>query len=229
MQLISRGADIILVAREPSEDELSAAEEAGVALDVHPIALDAFVFLVHADNPVDSLTLETVRDIYTGDITTWTELGIVIDREYPDAEPINTYQRNPNSGSQELMDQLVMRGEPMIDSPELILETMMGPIHAIGGGSDLFTGEEDPWGIGYSVYYYASFMFPHNRVQLIGIDGVQPTSENIASRAYPLTTEVYVVVRADMPPESTAVLLRDWLLTEEGQAVIAESGYVPIR
>jgi phosphate transport system substrate-binding protein len=229
MQLISRGADFILVAREPSEDELLAAEDAGVTLDARPIALDAFVLLVHADNPVDSLSVATVRDIYTGDITTWTELGIVIDPEYPDAEPIHTYQRNPNSGSQELMESLVMQGEPMIESPDMILETMMGPIHAIGGGGDLFGGEEDPWGIGYSVYYYASFMFPHERVRLAAIDGVPPTSENIANRTYPLTTEVYAVVRGDTPPDSAAVALRDWLLTDEGQAAVAGSGYIPIR
>lgn len=72
-------------------------------------------------------------------------------------------------------------------------------------------------------------IFPHQNVRLIGVGGVQPTSEAIASRAYPLVTEIYAVVRTDMPPTSTAVLLRDWLLTEEGQAVVAESGYVPIQ
>jgi hypothetical protein len=96
---------------------------------------------------------------------------------------------------------------------------MMGPFNAVG---------EDELGIGYSVYYYAVFMMPTPQVKLIAIDGVAPTSTNIADRIYPLTTEVYGVVREDMPRDSTAVILRDWLLTDDGQAAVAESGYVPL-
>jgi len=84
-------------------------------------------------------------------------------------------------------------------------------------------------GLGYSVYYYANFMFPHQHVKLIDIDGVHPTAENIASGSYPLATEVYVVVREDMAEDSSAVMFRDWLLTDAGQTVVKESGYVPIR
>ncbi len=213
INLIERQADFILVARPPSEDELQVARENGVELDVRPVALDAFVFLVNAGNPVDDLELETVRDIYAGRITRWTEGDL-------DGEPIITYQRNRNSGSQELMEKLVMKGTPMVDSPEMILESMMGPINAVG---------EDRLGIGYSVYYYAVFILPSPQVKLIAIDGVAPTLANIADRNYPLTTEVYAVVRKDTPRDSTAVTLRDWLLTGEGQAVVAESGYVPLE
>jgi ABC-type phosphate transport system substrate-binding protein len=118
------------------------------------------------------------------------------------------------------MERLVMQGAPMMDSPEMILPSMIGPINAIS---------DDPLGIGYSVYYYAVFIFPDEHVKLIGINGVFPTSENIADRSYPLTTEVYAVIREGMPKDSIAVLLRNWLLTDEGQAAIEESGYVPIR
>ena len=219
MSLIEGNADLILVARPPSKDELKAARENGTTLDVRAVALDAFVFLLNVENPVDSLRLETVQDIYTGRIANWAEVAVVEGQGGDVRGQINAYQRNPSSGSQELMETLVMRGEPMIDAPDMILETMMGPVNAIA---------EDPLGIGYSVYYYAMFIFPHEQVKLIDIDGVNPTSDTVAKRAYPLTTEVYAVVRDDMPQDSTAIMLRDWLLTEEGQAVIEESGYVPI-
>ena len=61
-----------------------------------------------------------------------------------------------------------------------------------------------------------------------GVDGVPPTSENIASGAYPLATEVYVAVRQDTPQASTAIMFRDWLLSDDGQRVVEESGYVPL-
>ncbi len=220
VNLIEGNADLILVARRPSKDELNAAKDNGVALDVTPVALDAFVFLLNVKNPVHDLTIETVKDIYTGRMKKWAEVAAPGELGGDIKGEIHAYQRNPNSGSQELMETLVMKGEPMIDAPDMILETMMGPVNAIA---------EDPTGIGYSVYYYVMFIFPDERVEPIGINGVEPTSDNIATRAYPLTTEVYAVVREDMPQDSTAVMLRNWLLTREGQGVIGESGYVPLR
>jgi len=70
---------------------------------------------------------------------------------------------------------------------------------------------------------------PHEYVKLIGVDGVSPTSENIASHAYPLAAEVYVAVREDTPQGNTAILFRDWLLSKDGQRVVEKSGYVPIK
>jgi phosphate transport system substrate-binding protein len=97
---------------------------------------------------------------------------------------------------------------------------MMGAVNAIG---------TERLGIGYSVYYYATFMLPDERVKLVSINGVKPTSDSIARRTYPLTAEVYAVMRKGTPKESTAAQLRDWLLTDEGQAAVAASGYVPLR
>jgi phosphate transport system substrate-binding protein len=213
MNLIYGDADIILVARAPSQDELEAAQHRDVDLEVTPVALDAFVFLVNTENPIEDLTLETIRATYKGEITQWPEIG--------GAEgEIHTYQRNRNSGSQELMEKLVMRGAPMIDSPDMILMSMVGPINAIG---------DDPLGIGYSVYFYASFMYPHERIKLIAINAVPPTSTTIADRTYSLTTEVYAVIRSDASQHGMARLLLDWLLTAEGKEAIAASGYVPIQ
>jgi len=72
-------------------------------------------------------------------------------------------------------------------------------------------------------------MLPDENVRLLGIEGVVPTYETIAGQDYPLVTEVYAVVRTDMPVDSNAVMLRDWLLTEDGQEVVEESGYVPSK
>ena len=214
--LIQGKTDFILVARSPSDDELREAQNRGVELDVKPVALDAFVFLVNASNPVMELPLESIRHIYTGEIKQWQKVGSEIQSSV--GGEIHTYQRNRNSGSQELMEKLVMRGEAMIDSPEMILESMIGPINAI---------KEDPLGIGYSVYFYAEYILPDENVRLLGVDGVLPNSENIENREYPLTTEVFAVIRQEMPSDHSAFQLRDWLLTEEGQQAIAGSGYVP--
>jgi phosphate transport system substrate-binding protein len=219
LSLIESNSDFILVAREPSADEILAARSLRVHLDSRPVALDAFVFLVSRQNSLDSLSTEAIRDVYTGQFTRWSELGASIGDGGPEADTINAYSRNRNSGSQELMEKLVMRGARMIEAPDMMLPSMMGPLSAIAS---------DPSGIGYSVFYYASFMLPTEGVKLIGVDGVEPTSNTIADRSYPYTTEVYAVIREDMDSEHPAVLLRDWLLSDEGQTVVEESGYVPV-
>jgi phosphate transport system substrate-binding protein len=212
INLVTGKADFILVARAPSEDEFKAAAENKVTLDVRAVALDAFVFLAHKDNPISDLSLDRIRDIYTGKITDWAALGGA-------RGPIKPYLRERNSGSQELMESLVMKGAPIIDAPDMLVMGMAGPFNRI---------RADPAGIGYSVFYYAMNMLPEPEVKLLGINGVKPTSDTIAKYEYPLTAEVYAVVRNSMPKRSSAVMLRDWLFTPEGQAAIGESGYVPL-
>jgi len=132
--------------------------------------------------------------------------------------PISPYQRNDQSGSQQLMRSLVMKDLPMIDAPELILLKMIAPFYAIS---------EDAHGIGYSVFYYEENMAPNEYIKLVAVDGVQPTQESISNRTYPFTTEVFSVVRAGSPPNNLAVRLRDWLLTADAQELVARSGYAP--
>jgi len=219
VNLIEGAADLILVARAPSNDEREAAKARNVVLDSRPVALDAFVFVLHASNPVRNLTIEQIRGIYTGGITNWKALGVEAAGE---DTMIRAYQREPNSGSRELMDSLVMKGEPMIEGPDLLVLTMSGLIEAV---------VHDRWGIGYTVYYYATYMTPRAAWEVLSlpsVEGVAPRPDTFRDHTYPFTTEVYVVTRADMPANSTAILLRDWLLTPGGQAVIEHSGYVAL-
>jgi phosphate transport system substrate-binding protein len=223
VNLIDGKADVILVARAPSADELAEAGSKGVQLDVRPVALDAFVFLVNAANPVDNLPLSTLRDVYSGKVTTWKQAGVAMSDP---SSPIHAYQRERNSGSQELMQSLVMQGATTIDAPDMIVLTMLGPFNAIGGSP--VTGGGDAFGIGYSVYYYATVMFANQNIKLIGVDGVKPTSQTIRSRTYPLVADVYAVTRKDAAADSPGPRFRDWLLSPDGQGVVAKSGYVPL-
>jgi phosphate transport system substrate-binding protein len=213
-RLAAGQADLVLVAREPTADERAAIRRAaGSEIVVQPIARDAFVFLRNVDNPVTSLTLDQVRDIYSGKVTNWRAVGGA-DR------PIIAYQREPTSGSQVEMEQLVMRGRPMPEGPDIrITYAMFGPFNAI---------RHQPDGIGYSYHYYERFMAAVPEVATLAINGVAPDRTTIADGRYPLVTFVYLVHRANLPAGSAAARLRDWLRTPNGQAVVAESGYVPL-
>lgn len=88
-------------------DELNSS---GFAYQMDPFATDALVFLVNQSNPVDSLTADQVRDIYTGKITNWSQVG-------GDDVGIVPFQRNAGAGSQGAMERLVMGGQPMMEAP----------------------------------------------------------------------------------------------------------------
>jgi phosphate transport system substrate-binding protein len=136
VNLINKRADLIIAARLPSDDEVKLARSLGVQFDTRPVALDAFIFLLNAQNPVTGLSIAQIRDIYSGRTVNWREVG------GPDAA-IQPYQRTRNSGSQELMQTLVMKERAMVRAPDLLTGAIMSfPFLAVG---------KDVHGIGYSV------------------------------------------------------------------------------
>jgi phosphate transport system substrate-binding protein len=210
------GADLIFVTY-PSEDELAYARSEGIELDIIPIAKDALVFLVNAENPVDGISLEQARDIYTGKITNWKSLGGL------DAD-IVPYQRPQSSGSQTLLTKLVMGGvEPMQPPSEWLSETMGSLVEVVSS----YDNARDA--IGYSVFYYVNNMYGNNRFKLLSIDGTKPSRETIERGEYLLEDYYYAVVRKNAPADSPARKLIDWLLTDDGQTIAARAGYIPLR
>lgn len=89
-----RPVDLIIVT-PPSDEELALAKENNVTLVQEPVCLDAFVFITHKDNPVESLTVEQVRKIYSGEITNWAEVG-------GDDRRIAAYQRERTPAARRL-------------------------------------------------------------------------------------------------------------------------------
>lgn len=213
LNLINGEADLILVARSSSMEELELAQLSGIEFDIRPVALDALVFIANENNPVNGLSLDEIQRIYTGELTNWDQVG-------GPQGVIHPYQRDEQSGSQQLMLSLVMKDLPMVDAPLLVLLKMIAPFYAIS---------EDPQGIGYSVYYYEENMAPNEKIKLLAVDEIKPDHASIQTRRYPFTTEVYIVVRADSPPTSTTMRLRDWLLSPAGQEIVEQSGYVSIQ
>lgn len=216
-RMLMYGEADLLIAAEPSESVLEEKADVGFAWEMAPIATDALVFLVNENNPVDSLTVEQVQKIYTGEITNWKEVG-------GEDRPIIPFQRNAEAGSQTLMKKLVM-GELELMEPEseYIAGSMGGLIEAVRS----FDGS--PGAIGYTVYYYANDMNMADGLKVIAIDGAAPDAASIRSGAYPFTNPYYVTIAADEPADSTARKVFDWLQGPVGQSLIGHEGYVSIQ
>ncbi len=217
VNLIDGGADIVFSARSMSEDEKAHAATAGVTVIETPVALDALVFIKNIGVGVTSLTHRQLQDVYTGRTTNWNELD-------GDDMPIVPFVRNRNSGSQELMESLVMKGEPIADGLQEDMINSMFPL--------LMRVAVQEGGLGYTVYYYLTSIVQHDTRQympMIAVDGVIPGRETIGDRSYPFTAEVYMMIRDDLDRQSSAWEVYEFLQSAAGQGLIAESGYVPIR
>ena len=140
IRLMDKEADLV-IAYEPGPN---AQEDPRFKdLELKPIGLDALVFLCNTENPVQSLTSSQLKDIYTGKIRNWKEVG------GEDAEII-AFQREVNSGSQTLVEKLLMQGTPMMDAPGELRPGEMGElVDSVARYSNTRNA------LGYSVYYYA--------------------------------------------------------------------------
>lgn len=215
--LINKEKDLIFVS-EPSDDILRQAKEANVEFDMTGIGKDGFVFIVNKDNPVNSLTIEQLQKIYTGEITNWSQVG-------GNNEEIVAYQREQNSGSQNLMEKMVMKGIRMKTAPSgLMIASMEGLIDSVAKGYD-----NSKASIGYSIYLYAKEQYVKDNIKFLSIDGVYPSDETIANGTYPLSKIVYAVTRKDVPQDSSVRKLTKWLLTDEGQKVVVAGGYSRLK
>lgn len=212
---IALGNCDILLVYEAADETKAALEEIGTELEITPVGLDALVFIVNEQNPVQSMTQQQLRDVYTGEITNWQELG-------GEDLAIKAFQRNSTSGSQSLFVKLLMQGTEPMEAPK---EFSPGEMGELIEGLAAYNNEGSA--LGYSVFYYASYMYAKPGLRFLAVDGITPSDETIADQSYPLLNPFYVVIRADEPEGSPARVLRDWLLSDEGKQVIADAGYIP--
>lgn len=213
-RLISGYVDVAFVA-QPSAEQRALAESRGVALHFTPIAKEAFVFFVHADNPVSGLTSEQIRAIYAKRIVNWNEVGGLDEKIIP-------FQRPPGSGSQTALELKVMQGEkPAPPLREEIAEGMGGVIQRVAAY------QNSRQAIGYSFRVYATTMNRDKDVKFLAIDGVEPTRENIRSGSYPYTADVFAATAGTTNLHVPAFI--DWFLTDQGQQLVEDTGYVSLR
>ena len=198
-QAIVDGTTDILFCAAPSAEQKQYAEDKGVELVYVPIGLEAFVFFVNENNPVDDLTVEQIRKIYACEYTNWSSVGGA-------NRVINPITRLKGSGSQTMF------------------EAFMGDCE-IGKKSPLaITGAS----IGFSFRYYMDGIVENDSVKMLSLNGVYPSAVNIRNRSYPVVAQFYAIYRADNENENIKTLI-DWILSDEGQTLIEDCGYVRIN
>jgi phosphate transport system substrate-binding protein len=215
-RLIDGETDIIFC-YEPSEAEKSTATEKGKRFSLTPIAYDAFVFIVNGKNNFSNITQWQIRDVYSGRVKNWNSISGI-------DEPLIAYQRPANSGSQTILQSIMKDDQlmkPILDG-EFIPFGMGGMVRAIA--SDYYNYNS---AIGYTFLFYLTHMADDSGVKVLAVDGVTPTRQTIQNKTYPFVQTVYAITTGN-ESENTKIFV-DWILSIQGQELVAKTGYTPVK
>lgn len=199
----------------PSEDQVTYAHMIGTEFEYTEIGKEGFVFFVNKKNPVNSLTEDQIRDIYSGKITNWKDVG-------GKNEEIKAFQRNQGSGSQSMLIRF-MKNTPIMPPPtEQINDFMSGIINQVADYKNYSNS------IGFSFRYYLETLIANPNVKMLSINGVEPTPQNISDGTYPIVTSLYAVTYKDHKNENVDKLI-NWILSDEGQEIVENTGYSRVK
>lgn len=214
-ELLAEKKTDIFFGAYPSKEQIEYAQKNDTEFRYTEIGKEAFVFFVHKDNPVDNLTTQQIKDIYSGKITNWKEVG-------GKNEKIVAFQRNKGSGSQSML--LRFMGEtPVMEAPsEQVNDFMSGIIDKVSDYKNKTSS------IGFSFRYYMEGIIKNPNVKMLSIDGVEPNAQNIRANEYSITTPLYAVTYENNENENVEKLI-NWILSKDGQEIIEKTGYVGIR
>ncbi|PPA70728.1 PstS family phosphate ABC transporter substrate-binding protein [Jeotgalibacillus proteolyticus] len=211
-RLMDGEVDIIFTAG-PSERQEEIAKQKGLTLSMTPIGKEAFVFFVHAKNPVEELTVEEIQQIYSGKMTNWKEAGGRND-------DILAFQRPQDSGSQTALQKL-MHGIQIMEPPA---EDVIGGMGEIINETSTYRNHKNA--IGFSYRFFSTEMVQNGKIKLLNINGIPPNKENIRNGSYPFTSEFYAITAGTT--NSNAERFIEWIKSAQGQELVEKTGYVPL-
>ncbi len=202
--LISNRCDIAASSRnlKPDESKLLAEYYGSLAL-VYLIAKDGLSIYVNPNNIINDLTLNQIKDIFTGKITNWKQLG-------GDDKEIILVTRNPNSGTYLFFKEHVLDGEDYsektiaFNTTKEIIDYVSKNISSIGYGGMGYTGG----------------------VVQIRVNGISPIEQNVRNDTYPIIRYLHYLTRKS--PSGNIKKFIDWVISPAGQNIIRESGFISL-
>lgn len=203
--LVNAACDVATMSRPMKNSEKKAAQDAGVLPIEHVVAMDGIAVAVHKSNPIADLTIEQLRDIYTGKTRRWSELG------GPD-QPIVAISRETNSGTYECFESLVMNQQKMgekveyVGSNGAIRQRVMSTPGAIG---------------------YVGLAFIEG-VKTVTVEGVEATPETVIGKEYPIARPLYMYTNGRPKAGSPLADFTGLASTPEGKQIVEDTGFVPL-
>jgi phosphate transport system substrate-binding protein len=205
--LLNGTCDIADLSRDLKDSERKAMEEKGVKPVAHVVAYDALPVIVHPANKVKGLTIEQVRDIYTGKITNWKDVG-------GSDQAIVVISRDTNSGTFESFKELVLGKDAKICE---------GAEYAGSNGGVRQRVQMTKGAIG-----YAGLGFVDRSVKALEINGIVPCAETVIGKTYPIARELFMFTNGAPATDSLIAKFLGLSRSEKGREIIEEIGFIPV-
>lgn len=176
------------------------------------IAYDGLSVIVNPNLGIDTITIETLKKIYTGEITQWNQ----VDPKLPN-RPIVVYSRNTASGTFETWVEKVLQGEKL--SPRVqMLESSQAEIESVA---------KNQYAIGYTGMGYVT-----SQVKALKVNGIEPTISNVLSGVYPISRPLYVFINLtrfnnNWPQQGVVADFIRFMVSPEGQKLVEKAGFIP--
>ena len=216
--LIGGSVDIASSSRSMKEEEFEMANERGVVPNELIVGYDAIAIYIHPDNPIDEFTLDQLADIYgeNGTAESWSQLGITVPG--CSSDEIVRVSRQNSSGTYVYFQEAIL-GES---------DLRLGSRDMAGSSEVVDLVEKTACAIGYSGLAYAT---EEVKVPcLMTEDGgncIAPSTTSAVDGTYPIARPLFMYTNGQ--PEGVTKDYIDWILSDEGQCIILNKGYAPVR
>ncbi len=217
--LIDGDIQMANASRKMKDEELKLAKEnTGKEPQEFVVGRDALAIYVHKDNPLEEITLEQLADIYgtDGKTTTWTQLGNKVAGCASDE--IVRVSRQSSSGTYVYFREAVLGKDR---------DYKQGSLDQSGSKDVVDLVAKTPCAIGYSGMGYATDQV--KMLKVVGKDGeaIAPTVENAKNGSYPIARPLLIYTLGQ--PEGKIKIYLDWIISDDGQKIVADLGYVPLK
>lgn len=203
--IIDGTADIGDSSRPIKDQEKAEAKKNGVDVYVNIVAADGIAVIVHPSNPVNALTREQIKEIYTGKISNWRDVG-------GKNAKIVIVSRDSSSGTFEAFNELALEKKKV--RPDALLHASNQAVAT--------TITNTPGAIGYVGLGYLS-----SSVKAVTVNGIQANKANVVNGSYPLARNLYMYTNGK--PEGAVKDFIDFIMSSEGQRLVDKDGFVAVK
>lgn len=200
--IIDGTADIGDSSRDMKKKEIKLAESKGVKPVRHTVALDCIVPVVHPSNPVVNLTMVQLKDIYTGKIRKWSQVGGL-------NKPIVVISRDSSSGTFEVWNKKVLKKVRV--RPDAQLQASNGAVGQAVAGNRYALG-------------YVGIGYLNARLKALTVDGVTATPAAAMDGSFPVSRKLFMFTKGE--PSGAVKDFLDFIKSAEGQDLAEKEGFV---
>jgi len=208
--LLNGTADLANSSRWLKEKEIASMFETGRYFIPVVLGYDGIAVIVNPSLGIEEISIETLKDIYTGKISSWNQVNPNLPKNR-----IEVYSRNSASGTFETFSEFVLNGENMSPRTRIVESTQL----------ELESVQKNPYAIAYTGVGYVN-----SEIKVLKVNGIYPDKNSILSNSYPISRALYMFIEGKKGLPSSGAI-REYLnlvFSKRGQELLEQAGYISV-